>query len=216
MAQCSTKLLFCQAVEPWYNSVRKRSCKEFHPMEKIFYPQQKKYSSLLWIQRIAGLIFLYATLTLPKGLQLMDTPLVMTLRGEYPTWWHVMRDIVLSIVVLAVLIFIGKLLVLYTRKHPVSRKYIKWIRKMDGKFIQNFLNFDFFLVKFLVAGVFGWLLWLLLRGVSGSLPTSIHVPLYHTQPVVTVMVILGFIVLVESFQSWKWHMRKHLHIHEKF
>ncbi|PIR76242.1 MAG: hypothetical protein COU32_03155 [Candidatus Magasanikbacteria bacterium CG10_big_fil_rev_8_21_14_0_10_42_10] len=186
-------------------------------MEKIFYPTQKTYNrGILWIQRIASMVFLYATLTLPANISLMNTPLVTTLRGEYPTWWHVMWDMCLTVMILAVLFFVGKLLVLYTRSHPVSRKYIEWIRKIDSKFIQNFLNFDFFLVKFLVAGVFGWFLWFLLKGVSPSLPASIHVPLYHTQPVVTVMVILGFIVLVESFQSWKWHMRKHLHMHEKF
>jgi len=43
-----------------------------------------------------------------------------------------------------------------------------------------------------------------------------NLPNYTTQPVVFVMVILGLIVLVESFESWKNKIRKHLHITERF
>ena len=184
-------------------------------MEKIFYPTQKTYNrGILWIQRIASMVFLYATLTLPANISLMNTPLVTTLRGEYPTWWHVMWDMCLTVMILAVLFFVGKLLVLYTRSHPVSRKYIEWIRKIDSKFIQNFLNFDFFLIKFVLALLFSVVLWVVLKPVL-SLYVGFHLPLYSEQPVVFVMVILGLIVFVESFQTWKLKMRKHVHLREK-
>ncbi|PIZ95943.1 MAG: hypothetical protein COX80_02810 [Candidatus Magasanikbacteria bacterium CG_4_10_14_0_2_um_filter_33_14] len=185
-------------------------------MDKIYYPNQKIHNKiLLWIQRIFSLIFLYATLTLPTGLKLMDTPLVTTIRKEYPTWWHVAWDIVLTIFILGIIIFVIKLFLLYTKKHHTSQKYINWLKKMDGKFIQNFLNFDFFVIKFILATILSLVIWQILKQVLQYFPIF-HLPQYSTQPVVFVMVILGLIIFVESFESWKNKIRKHLHITERF
>ena len=185
-------------------------------MDKIFYPTQKKHNKfLLWLQRIFALIFLYATLTLPAGLKLTDTPLVNTIRKEYPTWYHVMYDVLLTIIILSVIMFVFKALILYNKKHPFSQKYIIWIKKMDGKFIQNFLNFDFFVIKFLLATLLSVIVWGVLKLILQNF-SIFNLPNYTTQPVVFVMVILGLIVLVESFESWKNKIRKHLHITERF
>jgi len=185
-------------------------------MNKIYYPNQKTHSKiLLWIQRVTALVFLYATLTLPAGLKLMDTPLVSTIRKEYPTWWHVVFDIILTILISGIIIFIIKLFLLYTKKHPVSKKYIKWLKKMDGKFIQNFLNFDFFVIKFLLATLVSLIIWQLLKLLLQNF-SIFNLPKYSNQPVVFIMVMLGLITLVESFETWKNKIRKHLHITEKF
>ena len=185
-------------------------------MEKTIYPTQKTYSkTLLWLQRVAGLVFLYATLTLPKGLRLTETPLVTTLRGEYPTWWHVLLDVAITLGVLALLLFLSKLLLYYTKTHRVSKKYIRWMQKVENRFLHNFLNFDFFLVKFCLATLASVLIWLAIKPVLPFVYNGFHVPSYETQPVVTVMVMLGLIVFVESFQTWKWYMRKFVHIREK-
>jgi len=185
-------------------------------MTKIYYPNQKIHSkALLWIQRITAIVFLYATLTLPAGLKLMDTPLVNTIRKEYPTWWHVVWDIVLTIFISGIIIFTIKLFLWYTQKHPNSKKYIKWLKKMDGKFIQNFLNFDFFVIKFLLATIFSLIIWQVLKLLLQNF-SFFHIPQYSDQPVVFIMVMLGLITLVESFETWKNKIRKHLHITEKF
>ncbi|MDD2656117.1 MAG: hypothetical protein PHQ18_00910 [Patescibacteria group bacterium] len=185
-------------------------------MNKIYYPNQKTHSKiLLWLQRVIAFVFLYATLTLPAGLKLMDTPLVNTIRKEYPTWWHVAWDIVLTVLILGIIIFVIKLFLFYTQKHHSSQKYINWLKKMDGKFIQNFLNFDFFVIKFLLATLVSLIIWELLKLLLQN-SSLFNLPEYSTQPVVFVMVILGLIILVESFETWKIKIRKHLHITEKF
>jgi len=184
-------------------------------MEKTVYPTQKRYNkALLWIQRLASLVFLYATLTLPEGIQLMDTPLVATLREEYPTWWHVLLDIGITLGVFALLLFLSKVVLYYTRTRHVSKKYIGCMQKVENKFLHNFLNFDFFLVKFFLALLLSLALWFVLKPLL-VLYEGFHLPLYSEQPVVFVMVILGFIVLIESFEFWKLKIRKHLHLREK-
>lgn len=185
-------------------------------MEKIFYPNQKIYSKiLLWIQRIFSIVFLYATLTLPKNLKLMDTPLVKTILKEYPTWYHVVYDILLTIIILTVIMFVFKSLVLYSKKHYLAQKYVAWIKKMDGKFIQNFLDFDFFVIKFLLATLLSVIIWQLSKFILVFFP-FFNIPNYYDQPVVTIMVILGIIAFIESFGGWKNKIRRHLHITERF
>jgi len=139
---------------------------------------------------------------------------VSTLRKEYPTWWHVLLDVGITLGVFALLLFGSKLLLFYTKTHARSKKYIGCMQKVENRFLHNFLNFDFFLIKFVLALLFSVVLWVVLKPVL-SLYVGFHLPLYSEQPVVFVMVILGLIVFVESFQTWKLKMRKHVHLREK-
>jgi hypothetical protein len=185
-------------------------------MDKIFFPNQKKHNKiLLWLQRIFALVFLYATLTLPAGLKLTDTPLVQTITKEYPTWWHLIFEIILTIFILGIIIFAFKLLLFFTQKHHISKKYIFWLKKIHDKSIQNFFNFDFFVIKFLLATFFSLIIWQILKLVLINF-SLFNIPIYSNQPVVFIMIILGLIFFIESFESWKNKIRKHLHITERF
>lgn len=166
--------------------------------------------SIRWIYRLLGLLFLYTSLTLFPSASLVDTPLVQTLRAAYPTWWHVLYDIGITMLVLGVIALGLKLFILFARKHHFSKRIIMLLRKWNSRFIRNFLSFDFFATRWLLGTLLALGLW---YGVAAPLaarqPDIFHVPHYSSQPVIMCMGVFGLLLLIESIDFWQMRMQRY-------
>ncbi len=166
----------------------------------------------IWIFRFLGVLFVYTSLTIPSETTLLNTPLANTLTNEYPTWYHVLWDVALTLIVLGLLANVLKFCIAVAKEHHVSKRIITRLRRWDSQFFRAFISFEFFSSRWLIGAGVSLLLWYaLISPIATSL--SLHVPSYNTQPVIMVMGIFGLLLIIESISWWQKKMQKYFCIH---
>ena len=167
-----------------------------------------------WGYRLLGVFFVYTSLSIPAGPTLLDTPLVTTLQAEYPTWYHVLWDIFLTLLILGIVANILKLFVGLAKEHRVSKHVINRLKKIDTRFFRALVSFEFFASRWLIGTLVAIGIWHVVAPLLAAV-FSWHVPAYAEQPVIMVIGIFGILLIIESIGWWQQKMQKYfcMHVH---
>lgn len=170
---------------------------------------QKPHIITTWVSRAIAILFLYTSVTLSKNITLMNTPVVKTIREEYPTWQSVILDVFLTLCVFGIITLIGFRILQFSKHHHVSQKWIKRLTNVETKILRNFMGFLFFLAHSTLVLSIAMALW----SVCSMLITYynidlFNVPRFSSQPVVMLMGILSLAIFINSFQWWNRSMAK--------
>lgn len=169
-------------------------CARYKPLQPI----------ICWLLRGIGLLFVYTSLTLPASVTLADTPLVAMIKGEYPSWNFVFKDIAITATILGVLAIITMIILKFFEYRRGSARVVVFLRKADKIFIRNALTFLFFIFRWTVYVGVSLVCWFtLIKWLALLVPAKLHWPVYNSQPVIVIFGIIGLCFVARSFDKWQ-------------
>lgn len=184
-----------------------------HMEQDVYAHYKPKHWTLRWFYRLFGLLLIWTSITMPASVQLIDTPLVLKLQTEYPTWFAVLKDIFFSIIILGGISIVLNFFLKYARHRNVSKKIVSTLHRLDTRAFSHFLSFLFFVTRWIFGIILALALWYtIVTFVQSLLPDILRAPTYETQPVVFVMGILGLTLIIESINLWQRKMRRYFHL----
>ncbi len=163
-----------------------------------------------WPVRGIGVLFLYTALTLPANITLADTPLVQTVQKEYPGIDTVFFDIFLTLLMLAVFSVLFHLLLHASQTYRWPNRLRRAFRALDARFARSFVGVLFFFVHWGILLTVAVGLWYsAMQGIALLLPEFFRFPLFHEQPIIVGMGILGLGILLDSINIWQAALSRH-------
>jgi len=164
----------------------------------------KHHWATQWLMRVAGLFFLYTSLTVPSGVTLMDTELIVFLQEEFPTWFAFLAELGIGMIIFALTVVLFTVVLYVTKKEGASGKVVDWFKKIDNKLIINFLNSLYFLTRWTISFAVAALVWFtVVYGLAKLSGGFLTLPSYAEQPVIMIMGILGIALVIASVHAWK-------------